>query len=123
MASADVNSIIRAYLVTQASLTTLIGGATPRLYCPRLPENCTLPAVGFFTRGGSNHPMIRAAKTPSVQFDCWGNNPIEARTIYRALFDIFQGIGGYYEAQIPVVIGAGTYYILSAQEESVGQDL
>ena len=121
--SGDVNAIMRAYLLTKPGLTGLIGGATPRLYCPRLPENCVLPAVGFFVRGGNTHPKIRQDKTPSFQFDCWGNSPIEARSIYRALYDIFQGIGGYYANYVPVVVGANTYYILQAQEEASGQDL
>ncbi len=114
MAISDTNRIIRAYLGTQTALTTLIGGAAPRIYCPRLPENATLPAIGFFTRGGNSNPYIPGIVTPSVQFDCWAANPIDAREVYRALYDALQGI------QDPT---AGATGILSAIEEVQGQDL
>ena len=116
--NADTNSIIRAYLVTQATLTGLIGGATPRIYCPRLPEGHTLPAVSYFTRGGIPEKYVKELVNPSVQFDCWATSPLSARTIYRALYDVLHGI----ENQA-VVIGADTFYIKSALEEVVGQDL
>jgi len=118
--SGDVNKILRVYLGAQASLTAIVGS---RIYCPRLPEGATLPALAFFVRGGISNPYTRALVSPSFQLDCWGQNPIEARSLYQALYDVFQGIGGYYNASIPVVVGATTYYILSAQEEVQGQDL
>ena len=74
MAIADTNSIIRAYLATCTTLIALIGGVTPRIYCPRLPNNATLPAVSFFTRGGINNPHIPGMLEPSVQFDCWAKS-------------------------------------------------
>ena len=114
MAIADVNSILRAYLVTCGTLTALIGEATPRIYCPRLPENATLPAVGFFTRGGTSTPYIPGIITPSVQFDCWASTPIAARNVYNKLYDNLQGIQD---------ITVGAYKILSAIEEVQGQDL
>ncbi|GAI07577.1 unnamed protein product, partial [marine sediment metagenome] len=88
-AIADSNSIIRAYLATQATLTGLVG---TRIYCPRLPENTTLPAVSFFTRGGTSTPYIPGMPEPSVQFDCWADNPMEARKVYDALYGSLQGI-------------------------------
>ena len=111
MAIADTNSIIRAYLATCTTLTALVG---TRIYCPRLPENATLPAVGFFSRGGMSTPYIPGIVTPSVQFDCWADDPIEAREIYRALYDNLQGIQN---------ITVGSYQIMSAIEEVQGQDL
>jgi hypothetical protein len=125
MAIADSNEIIKTYLDTCATLTALIGGATPRIYCPRLPENATLPAVSFFTRGGTSTPYIPGIINPSVQFDCWAEDveaggvvttsgPIKAREVYRALYDNLQGI------QDQMV---GAYKILSAIEEVQGQDL
>jgi len=114
MAIADTNSIIRTYLGTCATLTALVGGATPRIYCPRLPEKATLPAVGFFARGGTSTPYIPGIITPSVQFDCWAVNTIDAREVYRALYDNLQGI------QEQTV---GAFKILSAIEEVQGQDL
>jgi len=111
MAITDTNSVIRAYLATCTTLTALVGA---RIYCPRLPENATLPAVSFFTRGGTSTPYIPGMPEPSVQFDCWADNPIDAREIYRALYDSLQGIQN-------VVVGA--YQIMSAIEEVQGQDL
>ena len=111
----DTNSIIRVHLAADLGLIALVG---TRIYCPRLPENCTLPAISFFTRGGSSTPYIPDIPSPSMQFDCWADNPIEARQVYRALYDSLQGI------QNVVVTFDGTdYTILSAREEVQGQDL
>ncbi len=115
----DTNQVIRAYLASGAGLTAaLVALVGTRIYCPRLPENATLPAVGFFTRGGSSTPYIPDLPSPSVQFDCWASSPIVARQVYRALYDALQGIQNQ-----SVTIGAATYYILSAREEVQGQDL
>jgi len=111
----DTNAIIRAYLVGQATLTDIVG---TQIYCPRLQENATLPALSFFTRGGVDNPHIETLEIPSVQFDCWDDDPIGAREVYRALYNILQGI-----QNVNVVIGADTYRILSAVEEVKGQDL
>lgn len=93
MAITDTNSVIRAYLATCTTLTALVGS---RIYWPRLPENVPiavqLPAVSFFTRGGTSTPYIPGIPSPSVQFDCWADNPITARQVYRALYDNLQGI-------------------------------
>jgi len=124
MAIANVNSILRAYLVTCGTLTALIGGANPRIYCPRLPENATLPAVSFFSRGGLSTPYIPGIVKPSFQFDCWAEDvpgktgPKGAREVYRALYDNLQGI-----QNIPVGADPPGYKILSAIEEVQGQDL
>ncbi len=118
MSIADTNAIIRAYLITCGTLTALIGGVTPRIYCPRLPENCTWPAnegaISFFTRGGTSTPYIPGIPEPSVQFDCWASTPVTARNIYNKLYDNLQGIQD---------ITVGAYKILSAIEEVQGQDL
>ena len=121
MAIGDVNSIIKAYLDTCTTLTALV---STRIYCPRLPENATLPAVSFFTRGGTSTPYIPGIPSPSVQFDCWATDaPIDvppisgtimARKVYRALYDALQGIQN---------VTVGAYKILSAIEEVQGQDL
>ena len=111
MAIADTNSIIRAYLITCTTLTALV---STRIYCPRLPENATLPAISFFTRGGISTPYIPGIPEPSVQFDCWADNPIDAREVYRTLYDALQGIQN---------ITVGSYQIMSAIEEVQGQDL
>ncbi len=115
MAIADTNKIIRDYLVTFATKTDpLIALVDERIYCPRLPENATLPAVSFFTRGGTSTPYIPGIIEPSVQFDCWADNSIDAREVYRALYDALQGIQN---------ITVGASQIMSAIEEVQGQDL
>ncbi len=111
----DTNKIIQVYLLTQATLTDIIGD---RVCSPRLYENCPLPALGFFTRGGSSTPYIPGIVTPSIQFDCWGDSPIVARQVYRALYDALQGV----QNQLVTVDGSD-YMILSAIEEVQGQDL
>lgn len=107
----DTNAVIKAYLDSDTALAALV---SDRIYCPRLPENHTLPAIGFFTRGGSSTPYIPGMPAPSVQFDCWANDPIDAREVYRALYDALQGIQN---------VAVGSNYILSAIEEVQGQDL
>lgn len=99
----DTNSIVRTYLATQAMLTGLVGA---RIYCPRLPEKATLPAVSFFTRGGASTPYIPGMPAPSVQFDCWADDPIEARKVYRALYDSLQGIQNVSVASPARVVGS-----------------
>lgn len=115
MAIADTNSIIRAYLTsaTCATLTAVLA-TVDSIYCPRLPENAALPAVSFFTRGGTATPYIPGIPEPSVQFDCWASSPIVARNVYNKLYDNLQGIQNQ---------TVGAYKILSAIEEVQGQDL
>jgi len=119
----DTNSIIREYLVNEAVLTAVVG---TRIYCPRLPENTTLPAISFFTRGGDATPYIPGMPEPSVQFDCWAKEytgatssaSVRAREVYRALYDVLQGI----QREV-VTVGGINYIIWSAMEEVQGQDL
>lgn len=115
MSLPDSNVIVRTYLITASTLVDpLIALIADRIYCPRAPENAELPNVTFFTRGGRSTPYIPNLISPSKQFDCWADDPIEAREIYRALYDALQGIQN-------VAIGGNT--ILSAIEEVQGQDL
>ena len=115
MAIADTNAILVSYLITSSTkVDPLIALVSDRVYCPRLPENATLPAVGLFTRGGVPNPHIPGILTPSVQFDCWAANSIDARNVYRKLYDALQGIQN---------ITVGSYQIMSAIEETSGQDL
>jgi len=113
--SGDVNSIVRKYLAADPGLIGIVGN---RIFCPRLPENTTLPALALFVRGGSSTPYIPPVVDPSIQFDCWGKSPIEARSVYTTLYEALQGI-----QNVAVVIGIDTYYIKSAIEEVQGQDV
>ena len=115
MANEDTNAIIREYLVNQITLTGVVG---QRIYVPRLPENTRMPALGLLTRGGTSTPYIPGIVTPSIQFDCWDDNPRGARAVYTALYDVLQGI-----QMQTVTVGGTDYRILSAIEEVQGQDL
>lgn len=119
MALVDTNRLIRTYLLTSSAtndpLIALIGS---RLYCPRLPENAILPAISFFTRGGRADPEVPNIFSPSIQFDCWADKLIDAREVYRALYDALQGLGN-----AAITIDGTIYYITKAREEVQGQDL
>jgi len=125
MAIGDINSIIRKWLSACTTLIALIGTADPRIYCPRLEENATLPAVSFKVIGGDSTPYIPGIVEPLVEFDCWANNLEDAREVYRALYDNLQGIQGRtgwlsFPLIWPVVWG---HRLLSAIEENRGADL
>jgi hypothetical protein len=118
MGIADSNIIIRTYLLTQAPLTALIGGVTPRIYAANpLPAGYTLPAVSFSGRGGTATPYYHSLVYPSIQFKCWANDSIIARSVYLKLFD---ALNGKYE--VPVIVGATTHLIVRSEEEVHGQD-
>jgi hypothetical protein len=111
----DTNSIVRAFLLDQSSITDLVAR---RVFVPRLPENTPLPAISLFTRGGTSDPYIPGLVTPSVQFDCWADDPLKARSVYRALYDVLQGI-----QRTTVEVDSVDYMIHSAIEEVQGQDI
>jgi len=110
----DTNAIIRTFLAAQSGITTLTGS---RIFGPPgLPPRYSISdgaAISFFTRGGgseTHYPVLR----PSVQFNCWAATPIAARQVYRALFDAL-----WYVKDEKI----GSAYILSATEDTAGQDL
>jgi len=114
MSLPDTNAVMRAYLAADAGIIAFFAPDAPRIYCPRLPEGATLPAIGFFTRGGSASPYIPDIPTPSVQFDCWADSSIVARELYRKLYDALQGIQ---------MVAVGANMIKSAREEVQGVDM
>jgi len=120
MSMADTNAIINAYL-SSAAAASLIALVSDRIYSPRLPARATLPAVSFFTRGGTSRAYTPNLPQPSVQFDCWAADPITARNVYNKLYDALQ-LGRKF-APVSVTVGANTYYIIEAEEEMPGQDL
>ena len=112
----DTNLVIGDYLVSMPALTALV---STRIYAANpLPQNATLPCISFFTRGGSSIPSVPKIIVPSVQFSCWADDPIEARSIYRALYDELNGL---YDAN--VTIDGTVYWIMRAIEEVQWQDL
>jgi len=112
----DTNRVIRDYLVSRPALIALV---STHIYAANpLPQNATLPCISFFTRGGTSIPAVPTIVIPSVQFSCWADDPIEAREIYRALYDELNGL---YDAN--VTIDGTIYWIMRAIEEVQGQDL
>lgn len=107
----DANKAIRDFLITQTSLTALV---STRIYNPSLKKGYTLPAIAYSIRGGNSDPYIPGILAPSFEFRCYDDDPIDAREVYRALYDALQGI------QDTTI---GSYRILSAIEEGHGQDL
>jgi hypothetical protein len=125
----DTNAILITFLQTQTTLGALIGYTAPvinplapgtpaRIYCPRVPDVGVLPCISLFRRGGQSTPYITPMQSPSFQIDCWATDSIVTEKIYGALYDCLQGI-----QNVPVVIGADTYYIMSAIEETQAQTL
>ena len=114
MATPDVNAVVRKYLAENANIIAFFAPDLPRVFCPRLPENTLIPAIGLFVRGGISTPYIPPLVSPSFQIDCWHNNPIGARELYLNVYDALQGIQ-------QVTVGANR--ILAAIEEVQGQDL
>ena len=111
----DPEIILREYLVDQTTLTDVV---STRIYCPRLPENATLPALSFITVGGMSNPHIEPIPKPTFQFDCWDDSHSGARTLYLALHSVLQGVQNQ-----TVTIGSTAYRIMCAVEEGTGQDL
>ena len=114
MSLPDTNAVVRAYLTADEGIKAFFAPDAPRIYCPRLPEGAILPAIGFFTRGGSSTPYIPDMPSPSVQFDCWADSSIVARELYRKLYDALQGIQ---------MVAVGANMIKSAREEVQGVDM
>ena len=112
----DTNVVICTYLLSKTDITDLV---STRVYAANpLPQNITLPAINFFTRGGSSMPEVPKVVMPSIQVNCWADDPIEARKIYRAVYDVLNGLGNY-----ECTISGTTYYISTSIEEVQGQDI
>jgi len=112
----DSIQIVRQYLLT-TGLSTLVSG---RIYSPRAPESAALPNVTMFIRGGESSPYIPDIPKPSFQIDCWSNDFVEARTVYRTLYNALQGVQN---EKITYGMPPVDYYIMSAIEEVQGQDI
>ena len=111
----DVNVILRTHLLLDAGLIALVAD---RIYAPNLPQNVTLPAIALFVRGGVATPYIPGTPEPSFQITCWADRAANAREVYDAVYNCLQGI-----QNTDVVVGVDTYQIMSAIEETQGQDL
>lgn len=128
----DVNAVVRKYLAEHADVIAFFAPDLPRVFCPRLPENTKIPAIGLFVRGGVSTPYIPPIVSPSLQIDCWAKDELQldgtikhgsiiARELYLVVYSVLQGIQNI---SVEVPAGSGIYYkILSAREEVQGQDL
>lgn len=109
----DTNVALRNYLLSQVSLRNHVG---TRIYWPRLPETFVLvKAISFFTNGGEANRYIPEVET-TIQFHCYGTTSIEARLVYRALFDVLH-------SKENIWIGAGDAFLIHAFEQGQGTDL
>ena len=112
----DTNIVILTYLLSKTDITDLV---STRVYAANpLPENAMLPAINFLTRGGTSIPKVPVVVSPSVQFNCWAETPGGAREVYRALYDVLNGLNN-----AEITIDGTNYYITYAREEVQGQDI
>lgn len=104
----DLHAIVRAYLLTDATLVGLIGS---RLYAGR-----DVPPVGYkpddgacitFKVRGGGPDYDDALLNPSVQLKCYAESEAEAWALYRALYDHLHN--------------AHTASILHAESDALGQ--
>jgi hypothetical protein len=115
----DTNSVLRKLLADNAALKALVG---TRVYAGKLPEGASLPAVTFAATGGRADEVISVMPEPSFQVSTWADDPIEARQVYRAVYDAL-----FYLLSQKVTIGEGAgavdYYIIWTREDTHGIDL
>ena len=108
----DAVAAIREVLQANGALVAKVGD---RIYLLHLPEGHDFDnqAVVLTVRGGSTDlyvPFIR----PSVQFQCWGKDTIDAQETYRLLHDALHD-----KSRISVSSG----FLVYAFEEVHGQNL
>lgn len=111
----DPNNALRALLLADTGVSGLVGD---RIYAPTIPQDFN-PSQGLglaiSTRGGTAEdecPIL----TLSMQFVAWAptDEGINARAVYRAVFDALHGKNNIDLGQLG--------YVLSAMEEVAGQD-
>lgn len=83
-------SDLRNYLLSQESLTSLIGN---RLYPGWIPENATMPAVAYLSVSGVRHHDIDVA-FPRYQFSVFSPRYTEAVEITELIRYILQRFKG-----------------------------
>ncbi len=111
----DTNATFRSWLTTSAAIVALVGD---NINCPDLPAGAN-PAAGekwisFFSRGGTADLYVPFL-TSALQLKAWARTAVEAREIYRAVFDLVHGASA-------VDLGVDGF-IVCAWEQVQGQDL
>ena len=111
----DVNAIVRAFLLTDATLKGLVESrlyagksVPPERYKPKDKDGNSQPCICFQIRGGSPD-YDDALLKPSIQFKCYAATPLAAGALYRALVDALHN--------------ASSADILYAEQETLGADL
>ena len=87
----DFEATLRAWLVTQVTLTTQTG---TRVYVDEFPEGFAISkSLLLREASGSDHEIVPASEM-FVEFLCTGANLIDAKTVYRALHDVLRAVSG-----------------------------
>lgn len=85
----DAHNALRAHLIAASPLRTLLGGDF--VFTPEVPATytgLTMPgkAIAFRFGGGRTEPYLHAQQA-RVSFRCYGSTSVQAREVYRALYD------------------------------------
>lgn len=118
MASPDIISVVRNFLLDQYELTSVVGS---NVYSPDLPSSFTTAqkAITFFRNGGQDdaelaedraYPIVES----SLQFKCWGDSPESADLVYRTLVGVLNNVSHQ-------TVGSNT--LLHAEQTVNGQTL
>lgn len=85
----DAHNALRTHLIAASPLRTLLGGDF--VFVPEVPGNftgLTMPqkAIAFRITGGQTSPYLHAQRA-RMSFRCYGATSVQAREVYRALYD------------------------------------
>jgi hypothetical protein len=122
----DTNVTIRKWLISDTALTSIV--PANRIAFPDLPEGAA-PEKGekwltFRSRGGEAHPEAPIVRA-DIQVTAWAKTSLEARAIYRAVFDLLHlqwQDGGQYFGSGGIDLGADGF-VYSSREQIQGQDV
>jgi hypothetical protein len=110
----NANSLIRQYLLTQSTVTNLLGtNKDGSIYAaPDLPEHYDAakgPCIQLFRTGGMSHPEIPELVEPIVHIRVWADQQKYklASDVYGAVHDVLHGVN-------EITLSSGT--IISAIE-------
>lgn len=117
----DANLLVRNYLLSQTSVTSLLGtNANGSIYASNaIPENVDAakgPFIQLFRSGGKSHEEILPVTIPRMQIRVWadaGKNRVAAN-LYGAIHDVLHGANN-------IVTADGV--IMSAREDLGPQEM
>lgn len=76
-----IAEVIRAKLIANTALATLVG---QRIYPMKLPQTPTYPAITYQRVAGGHQGDI-GVSSPDFQFDCWASGYSEAETLSKTI--------------------------------------